>query len=136
MCVVTERGWLLRSRGSGLGHYLSLPAWERQSCTMQATPERDAMAEKNLQPNPSHDIPEHYQLRIQGHLMPCWSETFEGMQLTLTKNGETLIRGPVADQAALHGLLARIRDLNLTLISVTRVQPERHSNPTARRSGK
>ena len=61
--------------------------------------------------------------------MPFWSEVFEGMQFTLTRRGETLINGAVADQAALHGLLARIRDLNLTLISVTRVKPERSSRP-------
>jgi hypothetical protein len=74
------------------------------------------------QPDPSPDIQECYELRIKGHLMPCWSEVFEGMRLTLTRRGETLITGMVADQAALHGLLARIRDLNLTLISVTRVK--------------
>lgn len=66
--------------------------------------------------------PEIYEIRIKGHLAPAWSEAFDGMQLTLTQSGETLISGVVADQAALHGLLARIRDLNLTLISVTRVE--------------
>ena len=65
---------------------------------------------------------EFYEIRIKGHLAPSWSETFDGMQLTLTQDGETLLRGAVTDQAALHGLLARIRDLNLTLISVTRVK--------------
>ena len=65
---------------------------------------------------------EFYEIRIKGHLTPSWSETFDGMQLTLTQDGETLLRGAVTDQAALHGLLARIRDLNLTLISVTRVK--------------
>ena len=55
-------------------------------------------------------------------LAPSWSATFDEMQLTLTQCGETLITGAVADQAALHGLLARIRDLNLTLISVIQVK--------------
>ena len=66
-----------------------------------------------------------YEIRIKGHLAPSWSETFDGMQLTLTQDGETLLTGLVTDQAALHGLLARIRDLNLILISVIRVKPER-----------
>ncbi len=63
---------------------------------------------------------EFYEIRIKGHLAPSWSETFYGMQLTLTRRGETLITGAVADQAALHSLLMRIRDLNLTLIAVKR----------------
>ena len=71
---------------------------------------------------------EFYELRIKRHLAPFWSETFDGMQITLTPRGETLLTGAVADQAALHGLLARIRDLNLTLISVIRVKPERPSH--------
>ncbi len=67
---------------------------------------------------------EYYEIRIQGHLAPYWSETFDGMQVTLTEGGETLLTGEVADQAALHGLLAKIRDLNLTLISVIRYRPK------------
>ncbi len=68
---------------------------------------------------------EYYEIRIQGHLAPYWSETFDGMQVTLTQSGDTLLTGAVADQAALHGLLARIRDLNLTLISVIRFRPKK-----------
>jgi hypothetical protein len=62
-----------------------------------------------------------YEIRVKGHLAPSRLETFDGMQITLTPDGETTLRGAVADQAALHGLLARIRDLNLTLLSVKRV---------------
>ena len=65
---------------------------------------------------------ELYEIRIEGHLAPSWSETFDGMQLILTPDGETTLSGAVADQAALHGLLTRIRDLNLTLISVIRIK--------------
>ena len=65
---------------------------------------------------------ELYEIRIEGHLAPSWSEMFEGMQITLTPDGGTTLSGAVADQAALHGLLARIRDLNLTLISVIRIK--------------
>jgi hypothetical protein len=64
---------------------------------------------------------EFYEIRVKGHLTSFWSETFDGMQITLTPDGETTLSGAVADQAALHGLLARIRDLNLILISVNRV---------------
>ncbi len=94
------------------------------------------MSKPILQPDPSDGIQQTYEVRIKGHLPPFWSETFEGMQLTLTPNGETIITGEVMDQAALHGLLARIRDLNLTLISVSRIKPERHAHPGARKSCK
>ena len=65
---------------------------------------------------------ELYKIRIEGHLAPSWSETFDGMQLNFTPDGETTLSGAVVDQAALHGLLARVRDLNLTLISVIRIK--------------
>jgi hypothetical protein len=65
---------------------------------------------------------EFYEIRVKGHLASFRSETFDGMQITLTADGETTLRGEVMDQAALHGLLARIRDLNLALISVSRVE--------------
>lgn len=59
-----------------------------------------------------------YQIRLKGHLAPQWAEWFEGLSITLEDNGETLLSGPVADQAALHGLLKKVRDLGLPLISV------------------
>ena len=64
---------------------------------------------------------EFYEIRVKGYLAPSRIGTFDGMQITLTSDGETTLSGAVADQAALHGLLARVRDLNLTLISVKRV---------------
>ena len=66
--------------------------------------------------------PETYVIRVRGHLDPRWAEWFESLTLTHTEAGETVLTGPVADQAALHGLLVRIRDLNLTLVSVSRVR--------------
>ncbi len=59
-----------------------------------------------------------YHIRVEGHLDPSWSEWLEGMAIGLLENGQTLLSGPVADQAALYGLLAKIRDLNLNLLSV------------------
>ena len=60
----------------------------------------------------------HYEITVQGVLDPRWSAWFDGMQLTSDAAGRTTISGPVADQAALHGLLTRIRDLGLTLLDV------------------
>jgi hypothetical protein len=64
---------------------------------------------------------ETYEIKIQGRLDSRWSGWFAGMGITPLENGETLIAGALPDQAALHGLLERIRDLNLTLISLTRI---------------
>ena len=65
-------------------------------------------------------MPEYYEIKIKGHLDPHWSDWFAGLKLTYSQEGdETLLSGPLPDQGALHGLLERIRDLNMTLISVT-----------------
>jgi hypothetical protein len=61
---------------------------------------------------------EYYEIRVRGQLDSHWSTWFEGLRLTPLENGETLIAGPVQDQAALHGILARIRDLDLHLVAV------------------
>ncbi len=65
-----------------------------------------------------------YEIRVKGHLGPRWAARFEGMTLTRDGDGTTVIHGPVVDQAALHGLLARVRDLGIPLLSVTRVEPD------------
>ena len=65
-----------------------------------------------------------YEIRLKGHLSARWAARFEGMTLTTRADGTTLIEGPVADQAALHGLLRALRDLGLPLLSVTRVEPD------------
>ena len=65
-------------------------------------------------------MPEYYEIKIKGHLDSHWSEWFAGLKVTSLEAGETLLSGPVVDQAALHGVLERIRDLNLTLVSVVR----------------
>jgi hypothetical protein len=63
-----------------------------------------------------------YQIRIKGHLGRQWTDWFEGLTITLEDNGETLLTGPVVDQAALHGLLKKVRDLGMPLLSVIEVQ--------------
>ena len=69
------------------------------------------------------DQPMVYQIRIEGHLGPKWTAWFGDVSITLEDNGETLLTGPVVDQAALHGLLRKIRDLGMPLISDIRVKP-------------
>lgn len=63
-------------------------------------------------------------IRVQGHIDEQWSEWFEGLTLTHTEKGETVLTGLVADQAALHGLLAKVRDLGLSLVSVNSAEIE------------
>jgi hypothetical protein len=64
-----------------------------------------------------------YEIRVQGRLDDHWAAWFDGLDLTRTDDGTTLLRGPVTDQAALHGLLHKLRDLGVPLHSVTRTDP-------------
>jgi hypothetical protein len=64
-----------------------------------------------------------YQIRLKGHLGRQWTAWFEGLSITLEENGETLLTGPVVDQAALYGLLRKMRDLGLPLLTVTHIKP-------------
>ena len=65
-----------------------------------------------------------YEIRIKGHLDQQWTEWFEGLTITLEDNGDTLLTGHVVDQAALHGLLRKVRDLGMPLLSVDSVKPD------------
>ena len=70
----------------------------------------------NLKPDPDQSM--IYQIRLKGYLTGQWSEWFGGMTVTLEESGDTLLTGPVKDQAVLHGLLKQVRDLGMPLISV------------------
>ena len=79
-----------------------------------------------LKKNPGQ--PAFYQIRITGQLSSEWSDWFEGMAITLDDNGDTLITGPVVDQAALYGLLKKVRNLGMPLVSVFQTQPQKGEN--------
>jgi hypothetical protein len=66
----------------------------------------------------------HYEIRVKGRLDSHWSAWFEGLQVSCDDRAGTMISGPVADQAALHGLLAKVRDLDLELLEVRRTDPD------------
>jgi len=70
-----------------------------------------------------HCEPGLYEIRLKGHLRSQWTDWFEGLTITLEDNGDTLLTGPVIDQAALHGLLKKVRDLGMPLVSVSPVEP-------------
>jgi hypothetical protein len=78
-----------------------------------------------------HQDPGWYEIRVQGHLDARWAAWFDALTLTRASNGTTVIEGPVADQAALHGVLQKIRDLGLPLISVNHVTPGHPPAPAA-----
>jgi hypothetical protein len=72
-----------------------------------------------------------YEIRLRGRLDPRWAAWFDGMTVTTADDGTTALRGPVTDQAALHGLLQKVRDLGLPLLSVTPLDPDRPHTPTS-----
>ena len=89
------------------------------ACPYRPDQERTAWAEGVSETQP----PVHYEITVEGILDPRWSAWFDGMQLASDADGRTTLAGPVADQAALHGLLAKVRDLGLPLLAVHRTDP-------------
>jgi hypothetical protein len=78
-----------------------------------------------------HQDPGRYEIRVKGHLDTRWAAWFDGLAIAPGSDGTTIIHGPVADQAALHGLLQKIRDLGLPLISVNHLDPGHPPAPAA-----
>jgi hypothetical protein len=82
---------------------------------------------------------ERYNIRVKGHLDPSWSAWFDDLTITNEANGEAVLAGPIVDQAALHGVLIKVRDLGLTLLGVSLVAADgaeadlQASNPSRRR---
>ena len=76
-----------------------------------------------INPKTDPSQPTVYQIRLKGHLGSQWTDWFEGLTITLEEDGDTLLGGPVVDQAALHGLLKKVRDLGMPLVSVSPVEP-------------
>jgi hypothetical protein len=85
------------------------------------------MPDTTQQPQPI--LPGRYEILIKEQIDDKWLAWFDEFTVTRTENGETLLTGSIPDQAALHGLLAKIRDLNLTLVSVNQIEPTRKNNP-------
>ena len=89
------------------------------------------MNKHNQQRDP--DGPVVYQIRLKGHLGPQWTDWFGGVTLKLEANGETLLTCPVVDQAALHGVLRKVRDSGMVLLSVNQIEPDQadalHAQP-------
>lgn len=80
-----------------------------------------------------HDGPGQYEIRIKGHLDDKWADWFEGLTITREDNGETRLTGAVVDQAMLHGLLRKVRDIGLPLLSVIQVEPKQANGPDVQR---
>jgi hypothetical protein len=76
-----------------------------------------------------------YEIRIKGHLDKQWADWFGGLTVTLKEDGDTLLTGPVIDQAALYGLLRKVSDLGMPLLSVNPVKPDETDAPDAKQTG-
>jgi len=97
------------------------PQSPRLGSSVVASQTRGAVMSNELGPEPTsqHVV---YQIRLKGHLGPQWTDWFGGLTITLQEDGDTLLTGQVIDQAALHGLLKKIRDVGMPLISINRVE--------------
>jgi hypothetical protein len=89
----------------------------------RATRKKDSMNELPASPGDWNEAGQ-YEIRLKGHLDTRWAAWFDGLTLTHASDGTTVIHGPVVDQAALHGLLQKVRDVGLPLVSVARVEPD------------
>jgi hypothetical protein len=88
-------------------------------------PQRRRQTSNYFIPGTDPSRPEVYQIRIKGHLGSQWTDWFSGLSITLEDNGDTVLTGPVVDQAALHGLLKKVRDLGMPLLSVNKERKQK-----------
>ena len=95
---------------------------EQAAQTVMTDHKRYKVMSNELEPKPTPSQTMIYQIRIKGHLGSQWTDWFEGLTITLEEDGNTLLTGPVIDQAALHGLLKKVRDLGMPLVSVSPVE--------------
>ena len=86
------------------------------------------MSERHALTGDRHE-PGRYEIRLKGHLDRRWAAWFDGLSISLESDGTTILDGPIADQAALHGLLLKVRDTGIPLVSVTQVQPRQGDVP-------
>ena len=91
----------------------------------------DRTTETSNGPTADHAEAQQYEIRVSGHLGTRWAAWFDGLELTARDDGTTVIRGPVVDQAALHGLLQKLRDIGIPLISLTQLTPGAEAEPSA-----
>jgi hypothetical protein len=96
---------------------------EQVAQTVMTGHKRYKVMSNELDPKKEPSQPVVYQISIKGHLGREWTDWFSGLTITLEDNGITLLTGPVNDQAALHGLLKKVRDLGLPLLSVIQIEP-------------
>jgi hypothetical protein len=107
-------------------HHILLYPWveaKNEASAFEIHPVKRYTMSETPTPIKAHPEPELYEIRVRGHLDARWANRFEGLTITLQADGDTLLTGPVIDQAALHGLLKKVRDLGLPLVSARPVEP-------------
>ena len=108
-------------------HHVLLYPWvkaKNEANTFEIHPVKRHRMSETPTPIKAHPEPELYEIRVKGHLDARWANQFDALTITLEEDGDTLLTGPVIDQAALHGLLKKVRDLGLSLVSVIPVKPD------------
>lgn len=107
-------------------HYMGLYAWveaKHEASASETHPLKRPSMSETPTPIQAHPAPERYEIRVRGHLDARWASQFEGLTISLEADGTTRLAGVVIDQAALYGLLKKVRDLGIPLVSVSPADP-------------